>query len=118
MSSIKGGVLSATFDGLPLNVADSVTVSESRKMKEMIGGLTGPIGTIPKPRTPFVEIEIVIDDETNLRDFEDRKGPAVVNFANGESTVVNDAELVGEPDHNGADGKATVRFEGITQDWY
>lgn len=117
MAEVNGGVASVSFAGIPLNVGESVSYSQTRNMRTTQRGLTGPVGTTAEPRTPFIEVEVYDTTDDDLRAMEDLTGPAQVDFNSGRWTVVNDARLVGEPDGDGANGKITLRFEGLSQDW-
>ena len=118
MATTRGGVNSVTFAGIALPLGDSVTTTETRTNRIMRAGLAGPVGTTPIPVVPKAEVEIYDTTSLDLRSLEGKIGPLQVTYGNGAVTVISDAELVDPMPEKDQDGKATLTFMGLAQDWF
>lgn len=112
------GVCYIKVDGEQLELGGSLSASLQRTEKEGLSGLSGVPGYKEVPRVPFIEGEVFIPKGFPRKKLEEMENATVTaEFANGETGVLSGAWLAGTIDVNGAEGNATVKFEGVDGKW-
>lgn len=95
-----------------LPLAGTITVGTWGSEKDTKTGLSGVVGYSEMPKSSFIEVEVYVTPEVNLQAFENiRDAVVVAELANGQTWTLRGAWCVSAPEHNGADGTATLRFE-------
>jgi len=106
------GIAYVYVDAVPLPLGGTITVGTWTSEKETLVGLSGVVGYKEMPKSAFVEIEILVPGEVDLQAFEDiRDSVVVAELANGQTWTLRQAWATTAPEHNGAEGTATLRFE-------
>lgn len=118
MAKPIGGTAYISVDGEQLSLGGTLTVSISPTEREGQAGLSGPAGYIERPRVPYIEGEFLIPAGFPLEKIEAMTaGTVTAELATGRVAVLSEAWFVGPLDLNAAEGKSTIRFEGIKGEW-
>ena len=107
------GVAYCYVDGVKIDLGGKITVSPWGTEKESVKGLSGTVGYKETPVTPFIEIEVITTPDLNLAAFQSvRSSTVIAELANGQTWTLRNAWTTTKPDMDGAEGTATLRFEG------
>ena len=116
MGQPLGGIEYLLLGSTPLNVGETISLSLNAFTRETVAGLTGIVGTVSKPRIQHVEVEVNFTDDDDVKAIVDYSGPVTVRLRAGKTYVLNSAQQVADVDLDGANGKATLRFEAPSSD--
>jgi hypothetical protein len=107
------GVAYCYVDGVKVDLGGKITVSPWTTEKESVKGLSGTVGYKETPVTPFIEIEVITSPDLDLSAFQSvRSSTVIAELANGQTWTLRNAWSTSKPDMDGAEGTATLRFEG------
>lgn len=114
MADRIAGVVFVKADGIQMSVAGSVTSSPFGEEREMLVGLSGPVGYKEMPRVPFLEVEIYDDAGTDLEALHALTDATVqAELANGKTHIYRNATSVTPPELNVSEGTTTMRWEAL-----
>lgn len=112
VANCVAGTAFVYVDTAPLPLAGTITVSTWDAEKDTKTGLSGVVGYSEMPVAPFIEVEIFVTPGVNLQAFQNvRDAVVVAELANGQTWTLRGAWCTKAPEHNGAEGTATLRFE-------
>lgn len=107
------GTCYVTYDGKPLQIAGSVTVSPEEFDRQSLSGLSGVAGFSETPRAAFIEVEAFTIQEMDLQEISRATDITVTaELANGQVWTLRNGWKAGTSDMSASDGTATIRFEG------
>lgn len=100
------------IDAVPIPLGGTITVGTWTSSKETKIGLSGVVGYSEMPIACFIEVEIFVTPEVDLQAFQQiRNSTVIAEMANGQTYTIRQAWSTTPPEHNGAEGTATLRFE-------
>ena len=109
------GVAFVKVDGQQLPLQGNLTVSPNVVEREMIAGQDAVHGYRELPRVPWIQIDISTLPDVELEDLEMQTDvTVVVQLANNKQYSLSQATCRGGIEVNARDGRATVRWEGIS----
>lgn len=109
-----GGIFYVKVDGKQLKVsADAITVPLTTETRTTQVSTSGVAGYTSTPRSPFVECSAFKTTDLDSSIFGRDNLTVTVEFVNGEVYSLTDAWVANDVDLDGAQGKTTIRFEGL-----
>lgn len=113
-----GGVCYVRVGGAQYSLGGTLTVSLDPVEREGVTGLDGVHGYIEKPRVPFIEGEFTTTAELPIEAMQGQTDVTVTaELANGRVAVLRNAWTSAARDIQAADGKVTIKWEGIKGEW-
>lgn len=107
------GVAFLQRDGLAYQLRGALRIQPLTRTKEGLAGQDGVHGYKEMPAVPYIEAEITIGSVSvkALQGISDSTVRA--ECANGKVYILRSAWFAGEAAYDAAEGKVTVRFEGL-----
>lgn len=107
------GVATLVRDGLPYALRGSLKIQPLDRIKEGIAGQDGVHGFKETPTVPYIECEIT-PNSVSIKALQGVTDSTIqVDCADGRTFVLRGAWYAGTPDYDAAEGKITVKFEGL-----
>ena len=109
------GVAFVKVDGQQIPLQGNLTVSPNTLEREMIAGQDGIHGFREMPRVPWIQLDLSTLPEVELEALELQTNVTVVaQLANNKQYSLGQATCRGGIEVNARDGRATVRWEGVS----
>ena len=114
MASPVFGVVSVRVNGSALSITGEWTYDIGGLSRETVMGAERPVGVKVMPTTPYIEGEIFDLPEIPISDIKGIQDATItLALRNGKIITLRGASQVGELPVNGAEGKMSLRLEGI-----
>lgn len=112
-SKAIAGTAYISIDGKQYTLAGKCNVKPAEVVREGLVGLGGVAGFKETPVIPSIEIELFGTEDTSFLAMNKITDATItVELVNGRSYVLRNAWQSGEIDHDAAEGKGTVTFQG------
>jgi hypothetical protein len=104
-------------NGRQYSLAGKITVKPAAVNREGLVGLSGVAGFKETPVIPSIEIELFADQDTSVLGLNKITDETVTaELVSGMTYVLRNAWQSGDLDHDGAEGKVSVTFQGKTME--